>query len=73
MMVCCVVCYLFVVCFFVVVTLPLHDFSERLKILNLCFYGHFSFFCSLNLILTLNSSPLRVKAVLHRGLLLAQR
>ena len=38
MMVCCVC--LFVVCFFVVVTLPLHDFSERFKILIFCFYGH---------------------------------
>ena len=34
------VCYLFVVCFFVVVTLPLHDLSERLKILNFWLYGH---------------------------------
>ena len=42
-MIVCGVCCLFIclfVCLFVVVTLPPHDFSEWLKMLNFCLYSH---------------------------------
>ena len=72
-MIVCGVCLLFVCLFVCCRNAPPHDFSEWLKILNFCLYSHLFVFLFAQPYFTLNSSPLTVKAVLHRGLLLAQR